>query len=674
MREYDKYEEDCANSNRSTKVLQAQLENKSNKNKIIITTIRKLSVFIKKNINHDIYKKHVVIIFDECHRSQFGEMHKSIVKNFKKYHLFGFTGTPIFKVNKSTSSKSIIQTTEQAFGDKLHTYNIVDAIRDGNVLPFKVDYIKTFSSKEEIEDESVWDIDRERVYADPRRISKVVKYILDNFDKKTFRGDKTYKHSVLTNIGEVISNKKRVEEKKEQRRVKGFNSIFAVSSISMAKLYYKEFKKQLKKDPNKKDFKIGLIYSYGVNEDTPDFMDEENSEDTNGLQKSDRDFLESAIKDYNNMFNTNFDTSKERFQNYYKDISLRVKNKELDLLIVVNMFLTGFDATTLNTLWVDKNLRMHGLIQAFSRTNRILNSIKVFGNIICFRNLEAKTDEALSVFGDKDASGIVLIRNFKDFYEGYKDSNGKHQRGYKEMVEKLFNDFPLTLNKPVLGETKQKQFINLFSAILRMRNILSVFDEWEGKEIIEERDFQDYSSWYLDLRDEIINEKRFELKKVNDDIVFELELIKQNDINIDYILMLVQQYKDSHKKDNEIIIKIQKAVNSSPELRSKKALIENFVKGINEIEDVLHAWKEEVAKQKEERIKTLIATEKLDNTKTRKFVREALENDELRTTGTAIAEILPPMTRFGDEAKQRSEKKKRVISRLKEYFEIFRGI
>lgn len=672
MREYDKYEKNCANSNKNTKILQKQLETKNNK--IIITTIQKLSLFIKKNPGHEIYRKRVVIIFDECHRSQFGEMHKAIVKNFKKYHLFGFTGTPIFSVNKSTSSQSIIKTTEQAFGDKLHTYNIVDAISDGNVLPFKIDYIKTFGSKE-IEDEKVFDIDRERVYKDSRRISQIVTYILDHFNQKTYRGDKTFKHSVLTNIKDVISEKdnNNIKEVKTQKYVKGFNSILAASSIDMAKLYYDEFKKQMAKNPNKK-LNIALIYSFGVNEDTPDFMDEEDNESTDRLEKSDRDFLEEAIKDYNDMFKTNYDTSADKFQNYYKDVSLRVKNKEIDLLIVVNMFLTGFDATTLNTLWVDKNLRMHGLIQAFSRTNRILNSIKTFGNIVCFRPLDKQTNEALSVFGDKNASGIVLIRKFKEYYEtGYLDERGKRQPSYKEMVEQLKYKFPLTHVK-IISENNQKEFINLFSAILRMRNILSSFDEWEENELITEREFQDYSSKYLDLRDERVGRNNTEVKDINDDIVFELELLKQVDIDIDYILLLVQKYKDSHGKDGDIILKIQKAVNSSPELRSKKALIESFIKGINEVDDVLIAWKEEIAKKKEELLKALINEEKLKENKTRKLIIEAFENDELRTTGTAIAELLPPMSRFGDAAKKRSIKKERVIWKLKDYFEMFHNI
>jgi type I restriction enzyme R subunit len=416
MKEYDRFEKGAANSNTSTAILKKQLED-SNAH-IIITTIQKLATFIKKNKVHEVYNKHVVIIFDECHRSQFGDMHSAIVKSFKKYHLFGFTGTPIFPANTGSIRKPQFFTTEQTFGDQLHTYTIVDAINDKNVLPFRVDYVKTMDMGEDIDDEQVWDIAREKAMMAPERIRLVTEYILNNFDRKTYRGDKTYIYNTLANISEVASGKNgAVEEIKQKQRVSGFNSIFAVASVPMAKLYYQEFKKQMEADPTKK-LRIATIYSYGANEaeydeGTSGILDEENSEDTSALDQSSRDFLESAIKDYNEMFHTNYSTDSDKFQNYYKDVSLRMKNKELDLLIVVNMFLTGFDATTLNTLWVDKNLKMHGLIQAFSRTNRILNSIKTFGNIVCFRNLQKRVDTAISLFGDKNAGGIVLMIKLK---------------------------------------------------------------------------------------------------------------------------------------------------------------------------------------------------------------------------------------------------------------------
>ncbi|WP_337799544.1 type I restriction endonuclease subunit R, partial [Phascolarctobacterium succinatutens] len=398
MKEYDRFEKGAANSNTSTAILKKQLENPNAK--ILITTIQKLANFIKRNQQHDVYNKEIVIIFDECHRSQFGDMHTDIIKHFKKYYLFGFTGTPIFAKNAGARKNAQLMTTEQAFGDKLHTYTIVDAINDKNVLPFRVDFIKTMALEEDIKDEDVWGIDREKPMMAPERISLVTKYILNNFDRKTYRGDKTYVFNALTNIKDVASaGRQEVEEIKRKQRLSGFNSIFAVASVPMAKLYYQEFKKQMAEDPSK-SLKIATIFSYGANEEEADgVIDDENSEDTSALDQNSRDFLEDAIRDYNVMFHTNYDTSSDKFQNYYKDVSLRMKNKELDLLIVVNMFLTGFDATTLNTLWVDKNLKMHGLIQAFSRTNRILNSIKSYGNIVCFRRLQPRMESAIALFG-----------------------------------------------------------------------------------------------------------------------------------------------------------------------------------------------------------------------------------------------------------------------------------
>jgi len=417
----------------------------------------------------------VVLIFDECHRSQFGQMHAAITKAFKNYHLFGFTGTPIFAVNASSSGKPNLKTTAQAFGEKLHTYTIVDAIRDRNVLPFKVDYVSTMREAENIEDKKVSDIDRERALLAPERIANIVKYILEHFDQKT---------------------KRNVYYKLKDRRLAGFNSIFAVSSIEAAKKYYTEFKKQLANLPSDKQLKIALIYSFGVNEEAIDGVIDENSEDTSGLDQSSRDFLESVIADYNAMFGTSFDTSSDKFQNYYKDVSERVKNREIDILLVVNMFLTGFDATTLNTLWVDKNLRYHGLLQAYSRTNRILNSVKTFGNIVCFRNLEQATNEAIALFGNKNASGIVLLRTYSDYYHGYKDGD-KEVRGYKDLVEELLDKYPV--GEPIVGDQAKKDFIKLYGSILRLQNILSAFDEFTGNEILTERNTQDYHSMYIDL-------------------------------------------------------------------------------------------------------------------------------------------------------------------------------
>lgn len=672
MKEYDRFEKGAANSNTSTAILQRQLED--SKSHIIITTIQKMSTFIKKNKYHDVYDKRVVIIFDECHRSQFGDMHAAIVSHFKKYYMFGFTGTPIFPVNAGTAVRNPkYATTEQTFGDQLHTYTIVDAINDKNVLPFRVDYIKTMDIDADIDDEDVWDIDRKKTFEAPERIHLVAQYILDHFDQKTYRGDKTYVYNTLTNIAEVASaDRGKVEEIKRKQRISGFNSIFAVASVPMAKLYYDEFRKIMDADPTKK-LKVAVIYSYAANEEEADgILDEENPEDTSALDQTARDFLDAAIRDYNEMFHTSYDTSSDKFQSYYKDVSLRMKNKELDLLIVVNMFLTGFDATTLNTLWVDKNLKMHGLIQAFSRTNRILNSIKTFGNIVCFRNLQKRVDAAISLFGDKNAGGIVLMRSFNDYYFGYKDEEGKPHPGYAGMIERLTTEFPVT-EPQIVGEQNQKDFIMLFGAILKMRNLLLSFDDFAGKEMISDRDLQDYLGRYQDLRDEWKRKRESgESTDITDDIVFEIELIKQIEINIDYILMLVKKYHDSHCEDKEVLVDIRKAVDASPELRSKKQLIENFINGINEVEDVMGEWNEFVDQQREEELAQIIADEKLKPQETRDFIETAFRDGEVKTTGTDIDKIMPPVSRFGGSG--RAAKKQTVIEKLKAFFEKYFGI
>lgn len=672
MKEYDKFEKGAANSNTTTSVLKKQLENLNAR--IIITTIQKLDAFIKKYKDHEVYNKHVVIIFDECHRSQFGDMHVAIVRNFKKYHLFGFTGTPIFAENSNSGAKNLnLKTTEQAFGDRLHTYTIVDAINDKNVLPFRVDYIKTMDKEPDIDDKQVADIDREKAFLAPKRITKVVEYILDHFNQKTYRNEKSYSFNKLININEVATakNKNAIEEVKQKLRLSGFNSIFCVSSVNAAKLYYDEFKKQMEENPSKR-LNIATIFSYGANEEVDDsLLVEENPEDTSNLDKSSRDFLEDAIKDYNDMFYTNYDTSSDKFQNYYKDVSLRMKNKDIDLLIVVNMFLTGFDATTLNTLWVDKNLKQHGLIQAYSRTNRILNSIKTFGNIVCFRNLQKRTDDAIALFGDKEAGGICLLKSYKDYYNGYKDDKGIYRAGYKDLIQELEEKYPLS-EPAIIGEKAQKDFIGLFGSILRMRNLLSSFDEFVGNEILSEGQMQDYLSRYNDL---YLGWKKFRethaKEDINDDIIFEIELVKQVEINIDYILMLVKKYHDSHCEDKEILISINRAVDSSLELRSKKALIDTFIAGINDVEDVLLEWREFVAKEKEKQLEQIIDEEKLKPAETRKFVDYSFRDGVMKTTGTDIDKIMPPMSRFGGN---REKKKFSIIEKLKQFFERFFGI
>ena len=680
MKEYDRFEKGAANSNTSTAVLKRQLEDPAAK--IIITTIQKLSTFIKKNPAHPVYQSHVVLIFDECHRSQFGDMHTAIVRHFKKYHLFGFTGTPIFSVNAPSGGKGAMKTTPQLFGGEpdgqgnpvrpLHTYTIVDAINDHNVLPFRVDYIKTMDEEPDIDDKDVWDIDREKAFLAPERIRLVTQYILDHFDQKTYRNQRYYRMSALTNIAQVASGKQgAVEEIKQPQRVSGFNSILAVASVEMAKLYYCEFQQQMAAEPAKQ-LRVAVIYSYGANDPEEDgILGEENSEDTSGLAQTDRDFLEAAIRDYNGMFRTNYSTDGEGFQNYYKDVSLRMKNKELDLLIVVNMFLTGFDATTLNTLWVDKNLKMHGLIQAFSRTNRILNSVKRFGNIVCFRNLQKRVDAAISLFGDPDAGGIVVLRKFRDYYEGYTDADGKVHTGYAGMIAELTERFPLSEPR-ITGEQNQRDFIALFGAILRMRNLLASFDEFKGREILSDLDFQNYLGRYQDLHDEWSQRDHGDKEDITDDIVFEIELVRQVEINIDYILMLVKKYHDSHCSDKEILISIQRAVDASPELRSKKRLIETFLAGINDVDDVLLEWNTFVAAEREAALRQIIQEENLREPETRKFLENAFRDGEIKTTGTDIDKLMPPVSRFGGGA--RAKKKQAVIEKLQGFFRQFYGI
>jgi len=677
MKEYNRFEDGAADGNTSTAVLQRQLENKDKNGgfhdyRIIITTIQKLSIFVQKNRNHPVFQKRVVIIFDECHRSNFGQMHAAITRNFKKYHLFGFTGTPIFVQNAGAGGDMRLKTTEQAFGDKLHTYTIVDAINDENVLPFRIDYINTFKEKDGILDKQISAIDRERAMLSPERTSQVVKYILEHFDQKTKRSS-FYNYKVLDDIHKVASARKGegLSEHKTEQRLGGFNAMFAVASIPMAKAYYNEFKKQLAGIAETERLKIATIYSYGPNEEEIDgILAEENPESTTQLDQQSRDFLEGAIMDYNKMFSTNYDTSIEKFQNYYKDLSLRMKNRQVDLLIVVNMFLTGFDATTLNTLFVDKNLKQHGLIQAFSRTNRILNSVKTFGNIVCFRDLQKATDDAIALFGDKDASSIIILKDFWSYYNGYDTEKGKHCYGYRELIEQLCNEFPE--GQPIKGEEAEKKFIVLYGCILKSINILSTFDQFEGKEILSDYQMQNYQSNYLDLQEKWRKKKNGEKEDINDDLVFETELIRQVEINIDYILLLVQKYHDSNCMDKEILVNISKAIGSSMQLRSKKELIESFINSVNTESDLDGVWKSYVERQKASDLKELIDSENLKPEETEKFIESSFRDGQVRTSGTDIDKILPPMSRFGGGNRQ--EKKNTVIEKLQAFFDKYFGL
>ena len=643
-REYNKYEKGAVNHNKSTKILQEQLED--NDCKIIVTTIQKLSKFISNNKEHEIYYQHIVMIFDECHRSQFGEMHKKIINAFKKYHIFGFTGTPIFIVDSENLKKGE-RTTEKIFGDQLHCYTFIDAINDKNTLPFNFKTLKTMYAKKNINDEKVRDIDRESAYLDSKRISNITKYIIDNFDKNTYRNE---------------------------NKMLGFNSIFATSSIEAAKLYYSEFKKQLIE--KHKNLKIGIIYSFTddkKNEIDDNLFEEENIENIEKLDSSSKKFLEKAIQDYNEIFSGNYNIRK--FQNYYSDISEKTQKRELDILIVVNMFLTGFNATTLNTLWVDKELKMHGLIQAISRTNRIFNSIKKFGNIVCFRNLEKNIAQAFKIFGNKDIKNIIFMKGFKDYYYGYKDDNGNAiEIGYVNLYKKLINEFPLS-SWSIIGEQNKKEFIKLFNEILKIDDLLLPYDEFNDKtRLLAGREFQDYKSHYFDIREEFITKKDNDIKNINDDLVFEMELIKQEYVGIDKILEYIKENLNScYKNEKSLNIfknNIERDINSSFELRSKKNLIEAFVNdNINNINiDVEDTWKHYINKKKEEEIEKIIKSENLKEFEAKKIINDCLENGGIESSGVDIEKILPPISMFSDE---RFKKKEIIINKIKTFLELF---
>ncbi|ODS99918.1 MAG: DEAD/DEAH box helicase [Erythrobacter sp. SCN 62-14] len=639
MREYERFEKGAANSNTSTAVLKKQLSDPNAR--IIITTIQKLSRFVAANKKHPIYDAHVVIIFDECHRSQFGDMHGEITKSFKRYHLFGFTGTPIFAKNSGSSGNPNRRTTQQAFGDPLHTYTIVDAIADKNVLPFRIDYINTIKTGLTIKDKKVPAIDTERALMASERIAGVVEYIREHFDQKT-RRSASYRHN--------------------GKRLAGFNSIFATASIDAAKRYYAEFKKQQQSLPAAQRLKVGLIYSFAANEDDEDGLLGEEEFETTGLDQSSRDFLEGAIKDYNALFSTSFDTSADKFQNYYRDLSLRLKARELDLVIVVNMFLTGFDATTLNTLWVDKNLKAHGLVQAYSRTNRILNSVKTYGNIVSFRDLEEETNDALALFGNKDAKGIVLLKPYAEYYDEY-----------EAHIAKLRADF--SLDQPIIGEAAQKAFIKLFGAILRLKNILMAFDDFTGNEILSQREFQDYLSLYLNFYAEFRRSSEADREGINDDIVFEIELVKQVEINVDYILMLVERYlaTKGSGEDKEIFATIDRAINSSPSLRNKKDLIEQFVASVSAKTKVNAQWRSFLAARKESELEGIIAAEGLNGDETRDFIENAFRDGAIPTSGVGITKIMPPVSRFA-KGGEHATRKRSVMEKLSEFFERYYGL
>ena len=698
MKEYNKFQPGAVNGSTNTAALIRNLRSTDVDKRICVTTIQKLAAYLAKNApargrgavrnatDNAVFDQHTVFIFDECHRSQFGRMHRAITRAFRNYHLFGFTGTPIFAVNARSGGDPELKTTEQAFGDRLHQYTVVDAINDGNVLPFKVDYIKTFHGKDDIGWEPVEGINTDTAWRNPTRIRRVSEYILDHYDQKTKR-DAAY----LTKDGWR----------------KGFNSILACDSIDSAKAYYTQLRKMAAERHGGQSgtgLKIATIFTYAANGDdqsgdefdaTQGMLTEE-SMDTEGMSASDRAFLDCAIDDYNAMFHVNFDTDAKGFDGYYKDVSQRMKDRELDLLIVVDMFLTGFDAKTLNTLWVDKNLRLHGLIQAFSRTNRILNSVKTFGNIVCFRDLSAQVDEALALFGDSNASGVVLLKPYKDYYAQY-----------QETLDQLHRDFPLEGDFQRLGERREKAFVKVFGTLLRLRNILGCFDQFAADDTIEARELQDYQSHYLDIADAYRRRNAAERVDIGDDLVFEMELIKQVEVNIDYILGLVEQYHGDHVQDKEIAERIRGAVESSPELRNKADLIDRFLHAvgfeagsgtdgtfppltpvdghyepptpIGEIPDaerhdyVARTWRDLVSESMENELHELIEHERLKPEPTRELVSDAFANGGVPEEGTAINAIMKPVSMFA-KGNPYGKQRARVMELLTVFYERFRGL
>ncbi|MCL1945295.1 MAG: type I restriction endonuclease subunit R [Firmicutes bacterium] len=675
IKEFEKFGgKDSVSGNVSTKILASQLDTMSSR--IIVTTIQKLNRFVETNKSHSIYSKNIVLIFDECHRSQFGKMHSSITKVFKNYYLFGFTGTPIFVQNANPSNSlsrnnngqiELVKTTQQVFGKCLHKYTIDNAIKDGNVLPFKIDCNDTIVFKDSGTDVKVSSIQKAETLQSPNRIKAIANYILDNFNAKTYRQDGTlYTHNTITNTIALAKNKfNTLAETKERKSIRGFNSILAVDSIKSAKLYYEAFK--VLQQSKGTALKISTIFSYNPNESTEYLYLEEEFE-TEQLDQSSRDFLDSAIRDYNVLFGTNWDSSSDKFQSFYKDVSMRVKNKEIDILIVVNMFLTGFDATTLNTLWVDKNLRYHGLIQAFSRTNRILNSQKRFGNIVCFRKLEEQIKQACGMFGDKsDSKGTIVIRPFDDYYNGYVDQDGSHRLGYSQIVDMLLSyGLPLNTN----SEIEDKEFIKLFGQFLRIENILKPFDEFEDKQILSARQRQDYQSEYLNLYDKYRSTKE-QAVDIQDDLIFEIELIKQFNVNIDYILLMVEEYKSKNGSDRELaLFNIKSVIDFRPELRSKKALILDFLSTVNNDTKVTQDFEQFVSKEQQKAVDELVANYNLKPNETKYLIKKCLVDGEVPISGTDISSVLPPMHPI-KESNKYARIKSSVVQSLREFLDKF---
>ena len=661
MREYQKFQKDSVNGSKDTKELKISIEKQDNK--IVVTTIQKLNEFVKSNKGHEIYNKHCVFIYDECHRSQFGLAQKNIQSSFKYYYQFGFTGTPIL-VENSIDGKT---TTASVFGAQLHSYVITDAIRDGKVLKFKIDYNsinpKFKSSEEETDDEKLKSLEN-KMFLHPERITEITKYILDKFDLKTYR-----------NTQYTVKDK----------RINGFNAMFAVQSVDAAKMYYEEFKKQQENLPEDKKLKVATIFSYAPNEERASGEIEEESMSSVALSTTAKQFLTNVVDDYNSFFQTNFTIDGNGFENYYKDLSSRVRNKEVDLLIVVGMFLTGFDAPTMNTLFVDKNLRYHGLIQAFSRTNRILNKMKAFGNIVCFRNLEKATKDAIKLFGDENSINVIIERSYDDYINGFTDEDtGVVFKGYKELCEEIIEKFPDPTE--IKLEKDKKEFVKLFGEILKRENILRNYDEFSSFEkIITERLKQDMKSVYIWIKDESVsqdpsagdrgkggNDEKIDLS----DVEFHIDLLKTEEVNLDYILALILEKAKEQGTNNETLKEeIRRLIRSSLGTRAKEELIIEFINRtdltkFDKNEDILEAFYSYAKIEKEHKINELISEENLKE-QSKKFIEKSISRGYVAQGGTELDDVLPPVGRRGGG---REAKKQSVISKLKDIVKVFVGI
>ena len=657
MREYQKFQKDSVNGSKDTKELKISIEKQDNK--IVVTTIQKLNEFVKSNKGHEIYNKHCVFIYDECHRSQFGLAQKNIQSSFKHYYQFGFTGTPIL-VENSIDGKT---TTASVFGAQLHSYVITDAIRDGKVLKFKIDYNsinpKFKSSEEETDDEKLKSLEN-KMFLHPERITEITKYILDKFDSKTYR-----------NTQYTVKDK----------RINGFNAMFAVQSVDAAKMYYEEFKKQQANLPEDKKLKVATIFSYAPNEERASGEIEEESMSSVALSTTAKQFLTNVVEDYNSFFQTNFTIEGNGFENYYKDLSSRVRNKEVDLLIVVGMFLTGFDAPTMNTLFVDKNLRYHGLIQAFSRTNRILNKMKAFGNIVCFRNLEKATKDAIKVFGDENSINVIIERSYDEYINGFTDEDtGVVFKGYKELCEEIIEKFPDPTE--IKLEKDKKEFVKVFGEILKRENILRNYDEFSSFEkIISERLKQDMTSTYIKIKEERISQKPPIIDPDGpiidfSDVEFHIDLLKTEEVNLDYILALILEKAKEQGTNNETLKEeIRRLIRSSLGTRAKEELIIEFINRtdltkFDKNEDILEAFYAYAKIEKEQKINELIYEENLKE-KSKKFIEKSISRGYVAQGGTELDDVLPPVGRRGGA---REVKKQSVLSKLKDIVKVFVGI